>query len=204
MNANKPQRPKPPPRTPRALRQKLVQRAPELERRAYARFARPNRWGFEITRILPITLGTSIGLWAFAPLKTMRVLTPYVGAAALICAGLYLFRVLARIGHFSNEHLARLPDPGRPSLIRLRRSLYRMAVVLIGTLIMAGCYFYLSATVLAEDRGANEPRLLWTLPIGGLVLSIFFGEAVTRLIEVVEEAMEQIADSAPEESPPTR
>ncbi|WP_348672187.1 hypothetical protein, partial [uncultured Abyssibacter sp.] len=71
-------------------------------------------------------------------------------------------------------------------------------------LIMAGCYFYLSATVLAEDRGANEPRLLWTLPIGGLVLSIFFGEAVTRLIEVVEEAMEQIADSAPEESPPTR
>ncbi|WP_370300278.1 hypothetical protein [Abyssibacter sp.] len=189
------------PRTPRALRQKIAQRAPELERRAYARFARRSRWGFEVTRVLPILLGTSIGLWAFAPLDTMRLLTPYVGAAALICAGLYLFRVLARIGHFSNEHLARLPEPNRPSLIRLKRSLYKMASVLVGTLIMAGCYFVLSAMVLSEPRGASEPGLLWTLPIGGLVLSIFFGEAVTRLIEVVEETMEQIAASTPPASP---
>ena len=55
--------------------------------------------------------------------------------------------------------------------------------------------------VLSEPRGASEPGLLWTLPIGGLVLSIFFGEAVTRLIEVVEETMEQIAASTPPASP---
>ncbi len=182
------------PRTPRALRQSIVRRAPEIERRAFARFSRRNRWGVQITRLLPVLLGLSIALWAFAPLQVMRVLTPYVGAAALVCAGLYLFRVLARIGHFSNEHLSALPDSARPALLRLKRSLYKMAYVLIGVLIMAGGYFYLSATVLREAHSLTEPGLLWTLPIGGLVLSIFFGEAVTRLIEVVEEAMEQIVN----------
>ena len=188
------------PRTPRALRQSIARRAPEIERRAFARFSRRNRWGVQITRLLPVLLGLSIALWAFAPLQVMRVLTPYVGAAALVCAGLYLFRVLARIGHFSNEHLSALPDSARPALLRLKRSLYKMAYVLIGVLIMAGGYFYLSATMLRETHSLTEPGLLWTLPIGGLVLSIFFGEAVTRLIEVVEEAMEQIAaetDGAP-------
>lgn len=188
------------PRTPRALRQSIARRAPEIERKAFARFAQRNRWGVQITRLLPVMLGLSISLWAFAPLDVMRVLTPYVGAAALICAGLYLFRVLARIGHFSNEHLSALPDSARPALLRLKRSLYKMAWVLSGVLIMAGGYFYLSATVLQETHSATEPGLLWTLPIGGLVLSIFFGEAVTRLIEVVEEAMEQIAAETDEPS----
>ena len=61
------------PRTPRALRQKIAQRAPELERRAYARFARRSRWGFEVTRVLPILLGTSIGLQLFAIIWTWHL-----------------------------------------------------------------------------------------------------------------------------------
>lgn len=184
---------------PGALRENIARRAPEIERRTFARFAQRNRWGVEITRILPIVFGLSIGLWAFAPLNVMRTLTPYVGAAALICAGLYLFRVLARIGHFSNQHLDRLAAAGAPGLRRLKTSLYKMAGVLIGTLVMAAGFFYLSATVLAESETAGQPGLLWTLTIGGLVLSIFFGEAVTRLIEVVEELMEQIADGTESE-----
>lgn len=178
---------------PQALRDNIARRAPEIERRTFARFAQRNRWGVEITRILPIMFGCSIGLWAFAPLNVLRTLTPYVGAAALICAGLYLFRVLARIGHFSNQYLDSLGTSSAPALKRLKTSLYKMAGVLIGTLIMAAGFFYLSATVLSESETAGQPGLLWTLTIGGLVLSIFFGEAVTRLIEVVEELMEQIA-----------
>ena len=179
---------------PRRFRRGLRRRAPDLERRAFAKFGSKVGWGFRISRVLPIMLGISIGLWALAPATWMRAITPWAGAAALICAGVYLTRVVARIGHFSNEYAARFGGHDTAAIRRLKSALYKMATVLVGTLIVAGGFFYLSATVLRESTNPGEPGLLWSLTLGGLVLAIFFGEAVTRLIELLEDAMEQLAE----------
>lgn len=179
---------------PRRFRRGLKRRAPDLERRAFAKFGSKVGWGFRVSRVLPIMLGISIALWAFAPATWMRAITPWAGAAALVCAGLYLSRVVARIGHFSNEYAARFGGHDTASIRRLKGALYKMASVLVGIMIVAGGFFYLSATVLRESTNPGEPGLLWSLTLGGLVLAIFFGEAVTRLIELLEESMEQIAD----------
>ena len=179
---------------PRRFQRNLKRRAPELERRAFAKFGRHVGWGFRVSRVLPLMLGVSIALWAFAPATWMRAITPWAGAAALVCAGLYLTRVVARIGHFSNEYAALFGDRHSGAIRRLKSALYKMATVLVGTLLVAGGFFYLSATVLRESTNHGEPGLLWSLTLGGLVLAIFFGEAVTRLIELLEEAMEQLAE----------
>ena len=179
---------------PRRFQRDMKRRAPELERRAFAKFGSKVGWGFRVSRVLPIMLGISIGLWAFAPAAWMRAITPWAGAAALVCAGVYLTRVVARIGHFSNEYAARFGGHDSGAIKRLKSALYKMASVLVGTIIVAGGFFYLSATVLRTSTNPGEPGLLWSLTLGGLVLAIFFGEAVTRLIELLEEAMEQLAE----------
>lgn len=179
---------------PRRFQRNLKRRAPDIERRAFAKFGSQVGWGFRISRVLPIMLGLSIALWALAPANWMRAITPWAGAAALICAGLYLSRVVARIGHFSNEYTARFGSNDGAAIRRLKSALYKMAAVLVGTLIVAGGFFYLSAMVLRESTNPGEPGLLWSLTLGGLVLAIFFGEAVTRLIELLEDAMEQVAE----------
>lgn len=179
---------------PRRFQRGLKRRAPDLERRAFAKFGSKVGWGFRVSRVLPVMLGISIALWAFAPPTWMRAITPWAGAAALICAGLYLSRVVARIGHFSNEYAARFGGHDTAAIRRLKGALYKMASVLAGVMIVAGGFFYLSAMVLRESSNPGEPGLLWSLTLGGLVLAIFFGEAVTRLIELLEDAMEQLAE----------
>lgn len=142
-----------------------------------------------VTRWLPILMVLSISLWIFAPAAFMRQLTPWVGAAALACAGLYLGRVVLRIGHFSMRHAERLG----PAVVALRRALYKMIGVLVATLAVSAGFFFMSTTVLARSTVGSEPGLLWGLTIGGMVLSLFFGELVTELIEGVDEAFTQAA-----------
>lgn len=153
------------------------------------RYGRGSKQPIRFTRRLPVMLVISIGLWSFAPPSFMRHLTPWVGAAALACAGLYLGRVVLLIGHFSMRHAERLG----PAVVALRRALYGMIGVLLATLAVSAGFFFMSTRVLSHGSAGSEPGLLWGLTIGGMVLSLFFGELVTRLIEGVDEAFTRAA-----------
>ena len=138
-----------------------------------------------VTRALPLMLIATIALWTFAPAEWLSTLTPWVGAFALLCAGIYLARVVLRIGRFYWRHLSDMDD-ANPSVRALRKAVYQTVGVLIGTLLLAAGFFVLSAQLLAETGGVRESRLLWALTVGGMVLSLFFGELVTRLIEAMD------------------
>ncbi|AXQ30980.1 hypothetical protein D0B54_20865 [Solimonas sp. K1W22B-7] len=172
-----------------ALHRHVRRRWPDFERRMLERYGRGSGRPIRFTRWLPILLLISISLWGFAPPSFMRHLTPWVGAAALACAGLYLGRVVLLIGHFSMRHAERLG----PALQALRRALYGMIGVLLGTLSVSAGFFFMSTRVLAQEGNGGEPGLLWGLTMGGMVLSLFFGELVTRLIEGVDEAFTRAA-----------
>jgi len=139
--------------------------------------------------VLPSFFVMSVGLWTLAPAEVMRHLTPIVGALALLCAGLNLGRVSWRVYRFSHHHHERLGGRANDRLRRLRRSTFGMIGVLLGTAAMAAGFYYISATVLGDTARAEESRLLWGLTVGGLVLSIVFGELVTHLVEVVDDAI---------------
>jgi len=177
-------------RQPRpSLRRRVRRRWPEFEQRVLERYGRGSPRPIRFTRWLPVMLVLSISLWSLAPPAFMRQLTPWGGAAALACAGLYLGRVVLLIGHFSLRHAERFG----PALQSLRGALYGMVGVLLGTLAVSGGFFFMSASVLAQGTAGGEPGLLWGLTVGGLVLSLFFGELVTRLIESVDEAFTRAA-----------
>ena len=181
------------------MKKRVSEIAPKLERKVFERLGSKRKRGFQITRILPVILVISISLWVFAPIEWMRILTPWAGAAALICAGVYLTRVVAKVGLFTHRHKELLEDEHSRALKALNKAIYKMVSVLFGVMLMAGVFFYLSAVML-HQQPSGSPGLLWTLPIGGLVLSLFFGETVTRLVEFVDEVLVGlIADSPPEE-----
>lgn len=164
----------------------MRRRLSRFEQRVYERFgSRPSRR--RLTKALPLLLIASLGLWTFASPAFMRMLTPWVGAAALLCAGLFLGRVVLRIGHFSQRHAQRLHGE---RLRRLRRGVYKMIYVLVGTVLVAGGFFYLSTSLLTRGGPGAEPGLLWGLTVGGMVLALFFGELVTSLIELVDDVLE--------------
>ncbi len=161
----------------------------QIERRLIDRFGRATTDGWSVTRGLPVLLLVSVALWIFAPVATIRVLTPWVGASALVVAGLYLGRVVLRIGHFYYFHLDRVGDPGTPRFRRLHRAFRQMVSVLFGFAAVAGLFYWMSVAILTRSRMPEEPRLLWALPVGGLVLSLVFGELVTRLLEAVDHLL---------------
>lgn len=177
----------------------LREQAPRLEQRVYQRLGGQRRLGFKITRILPVVLLLSICGWLLAPPHWMRILTPYAGAAALLCAGIYLTRVVAKVGLFSHRHRALLCTEQQAAFIALKQAIYKMVTVLIGVVIMAGGFFYLSARLLHDDAVGSP--LLWSLPIGGMVLSLFFGETVTRLIEFMDEVLIGLIEDS-QDNPP--
>ena len=128
-------------------------------------------------------------IWLAAPAVWLRALTPWVGAAALLCAGIYLGRVILRIGRFYWHHLADANDSD-PAAASLRGALYQTVFVLLGTLMLAAGFFAVSTPLLAESGTTLQSRLLWALTVGGMILSLFFGELVTRLIELMETMLE--------------
>lgn len=141
--------------------------------------------GARVTRWLPLLMMATIALWTVAPDSWLRTLTPWVGAAALLCAGIYLARVVLRIGRFYWRHLA--PHSAEsPATLQLRRAVYQTVVVLVATLLLAAGFFVLSTQLLSDSDGALQSRLLWALTVGGMILSLFFGELVTRLIEAMD------------------
>lgn len=146
--------------------------------------------------VLPTFFVISVGFWAIAPGEVMNRLTPVVGALAVLCAALNLARVVWHIRGFSRRHRAVLDRTAARRLARLRRSIYSMAGVLLGTATTAGGFYVLAATVLDETAMVLESRLLWLITVGGMVLAVVFGELVTHLVEVVDEAMAALEPSA--------
>jgi len=151
-----------------------------------------------VTRVLPLMLIATIALWSFAPVSWLLVLTPWVGAFALLCAGIYLARVVLRIGRFYWRHLSDM-DTANASVDSLRRAVYQTVGVLLGTLLLAAGFFVLSMQLLSDTEGMRESRLLWALTVGGMVLSLFFGELVTRLIEAMDALLSERAEGASRE-----
>lgn len=149
--------------------------------------ARPpvQRRSVRVTRLLPLLLIATMLIWLVAPAAWLRALTPWVGAAALLCAGIYLGRVILRIGRFYWRHLADVADSD-PAAASLRGALYQTVFVLLGTLLLAAGFFVVSTQLLADAGTALQSRLLWALTVGGMILSLFFGELVTRLIELMD------------------
>ncbi|WP_420428921.1 hypothetical protein [Algiphilus sp.] len=183
------------PRARRALRQRLqAAEARILDKPASSQPA------VRVTRILPLMLIATIALWSFAPVSWLRVLTPWVGAFALLCAGVYLSAVVLRIGRFYWRHLSDLDQPSS-SVHSVRRAVYQTVGVLLATLLLAVAFFVLSAQLLADTEGARESRLLWALTVGGMVLSLFFGELVTRLIEAMDALLSDAGDGTDQHHP---
>lgn len=133
------------------------------------------------TRLLLPLLVCDFGLWSLLPLSSMRLLVPSAGAVALILAGLSLGRVVLRI-----HRMARGSTVADDALMALRKAGIQMALVLLSMLLVTGAYWMTSARVLAVDRRAEVMALLWALPMGGLVLSVCFGELVSRALDVIE------------------
>ena len=165
-------------------RKRLCQRLRAAEARLLAR-PPVQRRAVRVTRLLPLLLIVTMLIWLAAPAGWLRALTPWVGAAALLCAGIYLGRVILRIGRFYWHHLADVTDSD-PAAASLRGALYQTVFVLLGTLLLAAGFFTVSTQLLADGGSALQSRLLWALTVGGMILSLFFGELVTRLIELME------------------
>ena len=97
--------------------------------------------------------------------------------------------MILRIGRFYWHHLADANDSD-PAAASLRGALYQTVFVLLGTLLLAAGFFAVSTQLLAESGTTLQSRLLWALTVGGMILSLFFGELVTRLIELMETMLE--------------
>ena len=187
----------------RRVRKKIkdaVRSVPKMERKAVKRLGRAREKTFSPGRFLPLLFAVSIGLWVFAPPQWMRTLTPFVGALALLCAGLYLSRVVFRIGNFFIQHEEKLGGRKAARVKKLRGAMYKMLFTLFSTMVIAGGFFYLSTRVLEHSAIDGQPGLLWALTVGGMVLALVFGEFVTALIETMDEILssEGLAPLAPD------
>lgn len=140
---------------------------------------------FRVTALVPIILACSLALWSFGSSDLMDRITPWIGAGALLFEGCYLGRVVIRIGSLCRRHAAACGSEAE-QLRHLRRTVLPALNVLFGTVIFSGVFGHFAQDILSEAHNAATPRLLWVLTIGGLVLALFFGELVTRLIDIVE------------------
>ncbi|MES1942479.1 hypothetical protein PC39_00090 [Salinisphaera sp. PC39] len=142
--------------------------------------------------VLPSFFVCSMTLWIVGPAEVVGRLTQVVGALAVLCAGINLCRVAWYVRAFLHRHQTRLDAVAERRLARLRRAIYGMGGVLFGTALCAVGYYIVTAGMLGDTPPAGETRLLWTLTVGGLVLSIVFGELVTHLVGVVDAAMAEL------------
>lgn len=140
---------------------------------------------FRVTALVPVILLTSLALWGFASARLMDGITPWTGAGALLFEGCYLGRVLIRINALCRRHAVD-HSPQAEQLRRLRGTVLPALHVLLGTIAFSVVFGHLSQDILGAAHSAHTPRLLWILTIGGLVLSLLFGDLMSRLIDIVE------------------
>lgn len=161
------------------------------------RLSRPEIWLLEqfgdhlgahrkVPRLIPLLLVLSPVVWFIAPDRWGIVLTPWVGALALLLAGLYLGRVVIATGRACLEHAARDETLDAARLRELRTGLLGALSVIVCTLVLA-VVFLLAAQRVLVTGGAEVAALLWALCLGGLFLSLFVGELVMRLIDVISD-----------------
>ncbi len=161
------------------------------------RLSRPEIWLLErygdhlgahrkVPRLIPLLLVLSPVVWFIAPDRWGVVLTPWVGALALLLAGLYLGRVVIATGRSCLEHAGgdEMLDAAR--LRELRTGLLGALSVIVCTLVLAVLFLLAAQRVLAGGA-ADVAALLWALCLGGLFLSLFVGELVMRLIDVISD-----------------
>lgn len=137
------------------------------------------------TRWLPLLLVASLATWLLLPASWLVTLTPPVGTAALICAGLYLGHVMLQVGRYHYHHLGGSSDDASAAC-RLRAALLRAAWLLAATVVLAAVYLGLATWQLQGPEDAGVARLLWALTVGGMMLSLVVGEVCLRFVESVE------------------
>ncbi|MCK8515125.1 hypothetical protein M0534_02095 [Methylonatrum kenyense] len=142
----------------------------------------------KVPRLIPLLLVLSPVVWFVAPERWGVVLTPWVGAIALLLAGLYLGRVVIATGRACLEHAARDETLDAARVRELRKGLLGALSVILCTLVL-GVVFLLAAKRVLVGGNAEVAALLWALCLGGLFLSLFVGELVMRLIDVISDDM---------------
>ncbi len=172
-------------------RSATLRRLPEAARH----LSRPEIWLLErfgdhrgahrqVPRLIPLLLILSPVVWFIAPDRWGVVLTPWVGSLALLLAGVYLGRVVIATGRACLEHAERRGGIDASAMKEMRTGLLGALSVVVCTLILA-LVFLLAAERVLTTGTAEVAALLWALCLGGLFLSLFVGELVMRLIDVI-------------------
>jgi hypothetical protein len=138
--------------------------------------------------LLPPFFIASVIVLLIAPKGTTALLTPSVGAIALLIELLFLARLIFRM------HLALLQLRGADlqSKARIRRCLFSAVNVLFGLMIFTLMFYPLSRSVIDATRGSGAARLLWMLTIGGAIVTLAFGQMVSLLLDAVQERIPQL------------
>ena len=137
------------------------------------------------TRLLLPLLACNLCLWSLLPLSEMRQLVPWAGGTRLMLAGLSLGCVVRRVYQLI-QSITSVDGAMVAALAALRRACMQMAFVLLSMLLVIAGYWMMSSRVLAKDTSEDVVTLLWALPMGGLVLSVYFADLVSRAVDVIE------------------
>lgn len=145
--------------------------------------------------VMPVFGIIVVALWIGMPAPVLRELTPWVGGGALLCIAVILHRVTNQIRHFAARHAAHWGGQENQLMRRMERSLFKMITVLMATVIVSAVFYYLAAVSVAGKAEVMELRIFWMLTIGGLAVTIYFGELVSRLLVLIDESLERIVQA---------
>ncbi|MFV8835126.1 hypothetical protein [Aquisalimonas sp.] len=146
-----------------------------------------------LPRLSPLLLALTIGIWLLAPPNAIHTVTPWVGAAALIGAGVYLARIVLVTGRVTLDQAIRNAALTPATVIRIRRGVLQAMAMAGGTIALGVAFLVTSLHLLQGGAPASYAALLWGLCLGGFLLSLFIGELVMRLADTIE-----IRDKAPD------
>lgn len=142
-----------------------------------------HRW---LPRLIPALFLLSAGVWLFASAAWMALLTPWIGSLALAAAGTYLARVVIVTARVSLEEAHRRGTLDIRAGRRVRSALLQALSMAAGTLLLGLGFLLLSLRIVANGAPLAVTGLLWALCLGGFLLSLFVGELVMRLVDVLE------------------
>ena len=140
-------------------------------------------WHRQVHRLIPVLFAFSALVWLFAPAGWMAAMTPWVGAAALAGAGVYLARVIVVTGRATLDLAAWQVTANRAAIRHLRRALLEALAMAAATVALGLAFLVLGLQIAADVTDPRVFATLWALCLGGFFLSLFVGELFMRLVD---------------------
>lgn len=159
---------------------------PEKEQAVLTAFGSRHGLHRLLPRLSPAFLLLTLGVWLLAPPAVIPAVTPWIGAAALVGAGVYLARVILVTGRVSLDQATRNGTLDSATVNRIRRGILQAMVMAAGTVALGVAFLVVSLRLLHDGAPATYAGLLWGLCLGGFLLSLFIGELVMRLTDTIE------------------